>query len=172
MARPRKTTNKSKQTSAPVVKTASAAPAKTETVVKPAETKPEKKEDVAAEASKVAAVVKPEEKKPVEKKEEVKVTPVETKTEEKSAEEEKQTAKRGPKKGSKRAVVEKIEEVFVEYEGQQYLTNAIVDRIKEQYKADGHRIAAIKTLRVYVNMHDHKAYYVINDKVEGFVELV
>lgn len=64
-----------------------------------------------------------------------------------------------------------VQEVFFEYAGEQILTEELVNRIKETYKSEGHRVGAIKSLRVYINPEERKAYYVINDKAEGkFVE--
>ena len=81
----------------------------------------------------------------------------------------KNTVKKQP--AAKRAEKEILQEVFFEYNGNQILSNELLDRIKEEYKNEGHRISSIKTLRVYINMDDRKAYYVINDKAEGkFVE--
>lgn len=71
------------------------------------------------------------------------------------------------KKPVKKAEKEVIEEVYFEYMGEQFLSNDLVDRIKEEWKNEGHRIASIKSLRVYVSPEDRKAYYVINDKAEG-----
>lgn len=80
---------------------------------------------------------------------------------------EKVTVKKAPKKGEQVAV----EEVYFEYNGEQLLSNELVERIKLEYKNEGHRISSIKTLRVYVSLEERKAYYVINDKAEGkFVE--
>lgn len=80
---------------------------------------------------------------------------------------EKPAAKKAPKK-SEQAVVE---EVYFEYNHEQVLSNELVERIKMEYKNEGHRISSIKSLKVYVNVVDRKAYYVINDKAEGkFVE--
>ena len=48
----------------------------------------------------------------------------------------------------------------------------IVARIQEAYKADGHRVSAIKSLKTYLNLEERRAYYVINDKAEGkYIEL-
>lgn len=81
----------------------------------------------------------------------------------------KPAAKRTTRKSTKKA--EPIQEVFYEYAGEQILTEELVSRIKEQYKSEGHRIGAIKSLRVYINPEHRKAYYVINDKAEGsFIE--
>ncbi len=116
----------------------------------------EKKETaVAPKAEEKKTATKPAAKKPAAKKATTR------KTTEKKA-----------KRASKKAPVEKVQEVFFEYNGQQILSQDIVNRIEETWKAEGHRIASIKTLRVYINPDEQRAYYVINDKAEGkFVEL-
>lgn len=79
---------------------------------------------------------------------------------------EKKTAVKKPgRKVQKKA--EAVQETFFEYAGEQILAEELVNRIKETYKSEGHRIGAIKSLRVYINPEDRKAYYVINDKAEG-----
>ncbi|MCI5639382.1 MAG: DUF6465 family protein [Lachnospiraceae bacterium] len=138
-----------------------------------------KKNDNPVVAPKVetkAAVVKEEVKKTEEKKADTKA-PVASKA---KAEEKKPVAAKAPakkaeaKKTTKRAKkpVEKVQEVFVEYGDQQYLTQDVIAKIHEKYKAEGHRVGAIKSLRVYINPEQGKAFYVINDKANGeFVEL-
>lgn len=82
------------------------------------------------------------------------------------------TAAKTPKKAAKKAPVERVQEVYFEYAGQQILSSEIISKIEEAFKAEGHRISTIKDLRVYVNPEEQRAYYVINDKAEGkFVEL-
>ncbi len=131
----------------------------------------------------VPEVKKEETVKPVEavKKEEKPVEKAAAKVEEKPVTEkkkpgrkpgrkpasEKAAAKKAPKKGEQVSV----EEVYFEYNHEQVLSNELVERIKMEYKNEGHRISSIKSLKVYVNVVDRKAYYVINDKAEGkFVE--
>lgn len=115
---------------------------------------------VAAKKAEEKPVAKAEEKKPAAKAEEKK--PAAKKTTAKKSTAKKPAAKRGPKKQ-----VEKIQEVFVEYNGDQFLTGEIVEKIHEEYRAEGHRVGAIKSLRVYIDPAERRAYYVINDKAEG-----
>ena len=74
---------------------------------------------------------------------------------------------RKPRKKTVKKPVEKIQEVFVEFNGEQFKTASIIEKIHEVYKAEGHRVGAIKSLRVYIDPVERKAYYVINDKAEG-----
>lgn len=119
-------------------------------------------------------VAAPEKKEPV--KEPVKATTTTTDKKPVAAKATKTTKKPAASTAAKKTVKakkeeEKIQEVFFEYGGDQILTEDIVERIKNTYKEEGHRISSIKSLRVYINPEERKAYYVINDKAEGkFVE--
>lgn len=128
-----------------------------ESVVK--ETAEAKKEVSEAESKAEEKAVVITEEKPVERK----------RPGRKPGSKNKNTIKKQP--AAKRAEKEIVQEVYFEYNGDQILSNELLDRIKEEYKNEGHRISSIKTLRVYINADDRKAYYVINDKAEGkFVE--
>ena len=132
-------------TSAPVAAAQSAVAAKSEKV---------KKEDATVDAKKeeaVEATAKKAQAKPAAKKE---------------------TKKAEPKKATKRTTkkkepVEVIQEVYFEYNGEQILSTSLVERVKEAYKNEGHRISSIKSLRLYINPNERRAYYVINDIAEG-----
>lgn len=96
--------------------------------------------------------------------------------ESKAAATEKKTVKKPAEKKTTRTrrakkPVEKVQEVYFEYQDEQIQAESLVARIQEAYKAEGHRVGAIKSLKVYINPVEHKAYYVINDKAEGkFIE--
>lgn len=81
---------------------------------------------------------------------------------------DKKADKSSAKKSKKEAKdTEYVQEVFIEHNDSQILSESIVSRIKETYKNEGHRISSIKKLQVYINIDQKKAYYVINDKHEG-----
>lgn len=89
----------------------------------------------------------------------------------KSALEKAPAAKAAAKKAATKAKkvvkdITPVQETFFEINGEQIMAEEIVAKIKEAYKAEGHRIAYIKTLRTYVNVAERKAYYVINDTPE------
>ena len=139
--------------------------AKTETV---SQTMPAAKATPVAVAEKAVAAKKTEEKKPVESKPVTEKKPAESKPVAvakkavKKPAEKKTTRTRRAKKP-----VEKVQEVYFEYQDEQFQAESLVARIHEAYKAEGHRVGAIKSLKVYINPVEHKAYYVINDKAEG-----
>ena len=124
---------------------------------------PVKKVDtVKAEPAKtepVKAEKKVEEKKPVEKK------PAEKKAAAKKPAAKKATAKKPAAKTA--APVE----VFVQFNGQETVVDAVVAKAKAAYEADGHRASSIKELQVYLKPEESAAYYVINKKYAGRVDL-
>lgn len=128
-----------------------------EAVVKTAE-KPE------AVAKEVKPVAKAETKAAAEKKE--------VKPEVKAAPAKKAKAGRKPGKTSaKKKVVEKVEEVYVQYQEMEVTTKELVDKVKQIYVGEGHRESSIKSLRLYIKPDEHMAYYVINEKMTGSIEL-
>ena len=126
-------------------------------VVAPAATEV-KKEEVKKEAPK-AEVKKEAPKKAEVKKAEAKKAPAKKEAPKKAA------AKKAP---AKKAEVK--ETLAVQFAGKDYASDVIVKLVKDAYKATKNK-AAIKTLNVYVNTDDSRAYYVINDEFHGSVEL-
>ena len=133
------------------------------TIKKATQTKAPAKNTSVETAMKAVAAKKPEVKAaapaPVKKTEEKPAAKAEVKPA------VKETVK--PRKKTVKKPVEKIQEVFVEFNGEQFKTASIIEKIHEVYKAEGHRVGAIKSLRVYIDPVERKAYYVINDKAEG-----
>ena len=129
------------------VKTETAAPA-----VK-AEVKETVKEAPKAEVK--AEAVKAEAPK-AEKKAEVKAAP----------------KKRGPKpKTEKTEKKEAVQNVYVQFAGKEILTADLAAQVTEKWVALGHRASSIKELNLYVKPEDSAAYYVINGKESGKIEL-
>ena len=131
----------------------------------------EKKEAAPKAAAKKAPAKKAAEKKAPAKKAEAK--PVEKKVEakpvEKKAATKKETVKTAVKKVAAKKTVAK-ESLAVQFAGKDYSTDAIMKLVKDSYKATKNK-AAIKTLNVYVNTDDSRAYYVVNDEFHGSVEI-
>lgn len=129
------------------VKTETAAPAvkaEVKETVKEAPKAEVKAEAVKAEASKA------------EKKAEVKAAP----------------KKRGPKpKTEKTEKKEAVQNVYVQFAGKEILTADLVAQVTEKWVALGHRASSIKELNLYVKPEDSAAYYVINGKESGKIEL-
>ena len=67
--------------------------------------------------------------------------------------------------------VEKKDEVFVQFAGEEYSVDEVMEKAKAAYVAEGHRATAIKSVRLYIKPEERKAYYVINDKAAGSIDL-
>ena len=130
-----------------------------------------------AEETKKAVEAKAEEtKKAVEAKTEETKKAVEAKAEEtKSAVEKKaKTAKTAVKKAAAKASAKAVEvntKVIIQYQNNEAEMDKLEEKIKAQFVADGHRISSIKKLNIYVKPEDYSAYYVINEKFFGRVDL-
>ena len=55
--------------------------------------------------------------------------------------------------------------------GKEILTADLVAQVTEKWVALGHRTSSIKELNLYVKPEDSAAYYVINGKESGKLEL-
>lgn len=114
----------------------------------------------------VKAAVKAEEEKVVEKAAEVKETVKATvKTAAKKTAQKKTTRKTATKKEASST------EVFVEFYGQQSSVESVEERVKAAFVAEGHKAGTIKSLKIYLKPEEQAAYYVINDKFAGRVDL-
>ena len=86
---------------------------------------------------------------------------------------EQKPQKKAEKKAAAAAGTKKAEapaHIF-EIGGDQVSTADIEKKIYDAYKAEGHRIGNIKSLQIYYNFAERKAYYVVNGKAEDkFVE--
>lgn len=87
---------------------------------------------------------------------------------------EKKAAKTtAPKKTAKAAApaAEKMEEIFIQYGVMEWKTSELMERAKAAYAAEGHRASSIKSVNLYVKPEEKKAYYVINEKTTGSIDL-
>lgn len=124
----------------------------------------------------VAPAVKAEVKETVKEapKAEVKAEAVkaEAPKAEKKAEVKAAPKKRGPKpKTEKTEKKEAVQNVYVQFAGKEILTADLVAQVTEKWVALGHRASSIKELNLYVKPEDSAAYYVINGKESGKIEL-
>ena len=99
-------------------------------------------------------------------------------TTEKVAKKAAKATKSAASKVKKEATVKKVKdkkelvpEVFIQYEAIEAKTEDIIENIKKAYVADGHYVAGIKDLKVYIKPEDGCAYYVINGSYAGNVVL-
>ena len=109
------------------------------------------------------------EEKAAAKAETVKDTAAETKETAKPAREKKPS--RAAKKAAKAAKEELKPEVFIQYQGNEAIVADVIEKAKNEFVADGHRASSIKSLQVYLKPEEFAAYYVINQKFAGRVDL-
>ena len=102
-------------------------------------------------------------------KEAVEDTAAETKETAKPAREKKPS--RAAKKAAKAAKEELKPEVFIQYQGNEAIVADVIEKAKNEFVADGHRASSIKSLQVYLKPEEFAAYYVINQKFAGRVDL-
>ena len=110
----------------------------------------------------------------MQKKEDVKVT--ETAKVVKEAEVAKETkATKTPAKKTAAKTTAKKEAVksqyIVQYQNNEVELEKIEERVKAQFVSEGHKAGTIKKINVYVKPEEYSAYYVINDKFSGRVDL-
>ena len=145
------------------VKKAEETKAAVKTAAKAVETKAEEvKTEVKAEAAKAAVAVKAEAEKIAPAKE---VKDGKKKTGRKPSTSTKAKAAKPAKKEVSQP------EIFIQYGSGESSVGAVVERIRNEYVEQGHRLSSIKSLKVYLKPEDRSAYYVINDKVAGRVDL-
>ena len=66
---------------------------------------------------------------------------------------------------------EKMEEIVIQYSAMEWKGSELMERAKAAYVAEGHRAAGIKSVNLYVKPEEKKAYYVINEKTTGSIDL-
>ena len=125
----------------------------------------------AAVTEKTAAVKEAVEEKAAAKTETVKDTAAETKETVKPVKEKKPS--RAAKKAAAKAAAkeELVPEVFIQYQGNEAIVADVIEKAKNEFVADGHRASSIKSLQVYLKPEEFAAYYVINQKFAGRVDL-
>ena len=87
----------------------------------------------------------------------------------------KDTVKKTTAKATKAAKAAKKEpvkpEIIVQYQNSEVDTAAIEERVKAQFVAEGHKAGFIRKLNIYIKPEEYSAYYVINDRFSGRVDL-
>ena len=85
----------------------------------------------------------------------------------------KKTARTAAKRAVKAAAPapEKLEELVIQYGVMEWKGAELMERAKAAYATEGHRISSIKSLSLYVKPEERKAYYVVNEKTTGSIDL-
>lgn len=149
------------KTAKPVAKTVT--PVKTEV---PVETSPVKETiEKAAEVKETPVKMEAVKEVVAEKAEAVKEATAKVET----------AAKTAKKPAAKKAAPAKKEEVkaevYVQFQGQEAVVADVIEKAKKQFVEEGHRASTIKSIQVYLKPEEYAAYYVINQKHAGRVDL-
>lgn len=83
----------------------------------------------------------------------------------------KTAAKTTTTKTAKTAKEAASQNVYIQFAGKEVKAEELVEQVKALWTAEGHRASSIKSLEVYVKPEDMAAYYVINGKENGKIEL-
>lgn len=73
------------------------------------------------------------------------------------------------KAAAKTAAVEP--QVIIQYQNNESDLAKVTERVKTQFVSEGHKAGTIKKINVYLKPEEYSAYYVINDKFSGRVDL-
>ena len=80
-------------------------------------------------------------------------------------------AKRVAESAKKTASKVLLKETFIQFAGREIRESEIMEKVEEAYKAEGHRLSSVRSLELYIKPEENAAYYVINGKTTGKVEL-
>lgn len=72
---------------------------------------------------------------------------------------------------AKKAAVQKVEEVYLQAGGCEWNVSDCKERAVAAFAAEGHKASSVKKLVMYLKPEEGKAYYVINDEVNGSIDL-
>jgi len=61
--------------------------------------------------------------------------------------------------------------VYIQYAGNEYSLATIEENVKKIWESEGHRASSIKKLDIYIKPEEFAAYYVINGKNAGRIDL-
>ena len=104
-------------------------------------------------------------------KQEEKAAPVKAEAEKKETVKKETAKKTTARKTAKAEKPAAVHNVYVQFAGKEVLTSTLTELVTEKWVAMGHRASSIKTLDLYVKPEDSAAYYVINGKESGKLEL-
>lgn len=91
----------------------------------------------------------------------------------------KTTAKKAAAKTAAKATAKKTvakaaavePQVIIQYQNNESDLAKVTERVKTQFVSEGHKAGIIKKINVYLKPEEYSAYYVINDKFSGRVDL-
>ena len=89
------------------------------------------------------------------------------------------TAKKAAKAPAKKAAAKKTAKkaaavesaVYIQYNDKSVSSEGLVTRVKEIWKEKKNKAADLKDIKVYVNVAESKAYYVVNENIFGAFDI-
>ena len=62
-------------------------------------------------------------------------------------------------------------DTYFEFNGMQISSDEMIERTKAAYLAEGNSLDDVKSVKIYINANERRAYYVINGQAENkFIE--
>ena len=75
------------------------------------------------------------------------------------------------REANKEAIVGIELDTYFEFNGMQISSDDLVQRTRAAYLAEGNSIDDVKSVKIYINANERRAYYVINGQAENkFIE--
>lgn len=72
---------------------------------------------------------------------------------------------------ARKAPAKMVEEIYLQAGGAEWNVAECKERVVAAYVESGHRASSVKKLVIYLKPEEGKAYYVVNDDVNGSVDL-
>ena len=72
---------------------------------------------------------------------------------------------------AKKVSTKKVEEIYLQAGGTEWNISDCKERVKAAYVESGHKASSVKKLEIYLKPEEGKAYYVVNDDVNGCIDL-
>ena len=64
-----------------------------------------------------------------------------------------------------------VEEIYLQAGGQEWNVSDCKERAVAAFAAEGHKASSVKKLVMYLKPEEGKAYYVVNNEVNGSIDL-
>ena len=75
------------------------------------------------------------------------------------------------RKTAAKAPAKKVAEVYLQFGENEWNMSQVLEQAKAAYGAEGHRLSGIRSFSLYVKPEEKKAYYVVNEKTTGSIDL-
>lgn len=71
----------------------------------------------------------------------------------------------------KKGTTVKKPNIYIQYQQNEVEEQAIINKVKEAWKAAGNKVKDLEEMTIYIKPEEGKAYYIINQSVNGEIEL-